>query len=111
MYGYNFAQPPRLIGALAQANSLAEVQAAPASANGPTLFLIENSPEMYLVSLQNGQKTIQGFRMTPMPTAQEATESRLSSLEAALADIKNLLERNVRENESDTVSHQPVQQQ
>lgn len=61
MYGFNFAQPPQIIGTLARANSLAEVQAAPASATGPTLFLIENSPEMYLVSLQGGQKTIQGF--------------------------------------------------
>lgn len=111
MYGFSFAQPPQIIGALARANSINEVQAAPANANGtPTLFLIENSPEMYLVSLQGGQKTIQGFRMTPMPTAQEATESRLSNLETALLDIKNLLEGKVKQNEPDTVSTQPIQQ-
>ena len=107
MYNFGF-QPPQIIGALARANSFAEVQGAPVNANGsPTLFLLENAPEMYLVSLQNGQKSIQGYRMTPMPTAQEATESRLSSLESALMDIKSLLEGKMN-NESDTASNQPA---
>ena len=92
MYGFGF-QPPQVIGTLARANNFNEVQSAPVNANGsPTLFLLENEPVMYLVSLQNGQKSIQGYKMTPMPTAQEATESRLSNLETALMDIKALLE-------------------
>ena len=104
MYGFNYQ--PQIIGALARASSFNEIQAAPVNANGsPTLFLLENSPEMYLVSLQNGQKSIQGYKMIPMPTAQEATESRLNNLEAALLDIKSLLEGKMN-NESNTASTQ-----
>lgn len=92
MYGFNYGQP-QIIGALARATNFNEVQASPVNANGsPTLYLMENSPEMYLVSLQNGQKSIQGYKITPMPTAQEATENRLNNLEAAILDIKALLE-------------------
>lgn len=105
MYGLGF-QPPRIIGALARAANFNEVQAAPASADGsPTLFLMENEPTMYLVNLQNGQKSIQGYKMMPMPTAQEATENRLSNLEASLSDIKALLEGKVN-NESNTANTQ-----
>lgn len=101
MYGLGF-QPPQIIGSLARAANFNEIQVAPVSANGsPTLFLMEGTPEMYLVSLQNGQKSIQGFKMIPMPTAQEATEQRLNSLETALMDIKNMLEGCVK-NESDS---------
>lgn len=108
MYNFGF-QPPQIIGALARASSFAEVQGAPVNANGsPTLFLMENSPEMYLVSLQNGVKSIQGYRMTPMPSAQEATENRLNSLEAALMDIKTLLEGKMA-NESSPASTQQQQ--
>ncbi len=109
MYGIGF-QPPQIIGSLARASSFNEVQSAPVNANGsPTLFLMENEPAMYLVSLQNGQKSIQGYKMVPMPTAQEATESRLNNLEAALMDIKNLLKGQVVSNESNTASTQPAQ--
>ncbi|MCQ2282386.1 MAG: hypothetical protein MJZ99_07160 [Bacteroidales bacterium] len=105
---YGFYQQPQIIGSLARAASFAEVQAAPVNANGaPTLFLLENEPAMYLVSLQGGQKSIQGFRMVPLPTAQEATENRLNNLEAALTDIKNLLEGKVATNESNTAVTQP----
>lgn len=108
MYGFNYQPQPQIIGALARAASFNEVQAAPVNANGsPTLFLLENSPEMYLVSLQGGQKSIQGYKMVPMPTAQEATESRLTNLEAALMDIKTLLEGKVKANESDIARTQP----
>lgn len=110
MYGFNYQQPPQIIGALARASSFAEVQGAPVNANGsPTLFLLEGAPEMYLVSLQNGQKSVQGFKMVPLPTAQETTENRLSNLENALLDIKNLLEGKVKENEPDTASTQPAE--
>lgn len=108
MYGLGF-QPPQIIGALARASSFNEVQSAPVNANGsPTLFLMENEPSMYLVSLQNGQKSIQGYKMTPMPTAQEATENRLNNLEAALMDIKTLLEGKIN-NESNPASSQQQQ--
>lgn len=101
MYNFGF-QPPQIIGALARASSFAEVQGAPVNANGsPTLFLMENSPEMYLVSLQNGVKSIQGYRMTPMPTAQEATEARINNLEEAIMSIKTMLEGRIH-NEPDT---------
>lgn len=107
MYGFNYQQPPQIIGSLARAASFAEVQAAPVNASGaPTLFLLENSPEIYIVSLQGGQKSMQGFRIVPMPTAQEATESRLNNLEAALLDIKTMLKGQVKNNESDTASAQ-----
>lgn len=105
---YGFYQQPQIIGSLARAASFAEVQAAPVNANGaPTLFLLENEPAMYLVSLQGGQKSIQGYKMTPMPTAQEATESRLTNLEAALLDIRNMLKGQVNGNEPNTASTQP----
>lgn len=108
MYGFNYQQPPQIIGALARAANFNEVQAAPVNANGsPTLFLLENEPVMYLVSLQGGQKSIQGFRMVPLPTAQEATESRLNNLETALNDIKNLLEGKVAAHESNIAVTQP----
>ena len=108
MYGLGY-QPPRIIGALARATSFNEVQALPVNADGsPTLFLMENEPSMYLVSLQNGQKSIQGYKMTPMPTAQEATENRLNSLEAALMDIKTMLEGKMA-NESNPASSQQQQ--
>lgn len=103
MYGFGFNQP-QIIGSLARASSFAEVQAAPVNANGsPTLFLLENSPEMYLVNMQGNQKSIQGYKMVPMPTAQEATEHRISNLEAAIGDIKRMLEGAVK-NESNTPS-------
>lgn len=103
MYGFSYGQP-QVIGTLARAGNFNEVQAAPVNANGsPTLFLMENEPVMYLVSLQNGQKSIQGYKMTPMPTAQEATESRLNNLETALMDIKALLEGKGK-NESNTAN-------
>ena len=108
MYGLGF-QPPRIIGALARATSFNEVQASPVNADGsPTLFLMENEPAMYLVSLQNGQKSIQGYKMTPMPTAQEATENRLSNLEAALMDIKTLLEGKMANEQSNPASSEPT---
>lgn len=104
MYGFGYQPQPQIIGALARASSFNEVQSAPVNANGsPTLFLMENEPSMYLVSLQNGQKSIQGYKMTPMPTAQEATENRLSNLENALMNITKLLEGKVN-NESNTSS-------
>lgn len=106
MYGFNCQ--PQIIGALARASNFNEVQASPVSASGsPTLFLLENEPAMYLVSLQNGQKSIQGYKIAPMPTAQEATESRLSNLEAALSDIKSLLEGKM-SHESNLADTQPA---
>ncbi len=105
MYGFNYPPAPQIIGALARANSFNEVQAAPINGYGSTtLYLMENSPEMYLVSLRNGQKSIQGYKISPMPTAQEATENRLNNLEAALMDIKSLLEGKVATNEPNTAS-------
>lgn len=109
MYGFYQTQP-QIIGSLARAASFAEVQSALVNANGaPTLFLLDNSPEMYLVSMQNGQKNIQGFTITPMKTVQEATESRLNNLETAIMDIKNLLKGQVTANESNLSSAQSAQ--
>lgn len=91
MYGF-FQQQPQIIGSLAKVGSYAEIQSAPVPVNGsPIMFLVESEPAAYLVSQQGGQRTIQGFSITPMQTAEQATETRISNLEAAILDIKNLL--------------------
>jgi hypothetical protein len=88
----NYGQP-QIIGALAQAKNYNEIQSVPVAANGsPTLFLLENDPVMYMVSVVNGQKTIQGYKFEPLPTQQETTEKRLNNLEAIILDMRNLIE-------------------
>lgn len=107
---YGFYQQPQIIGSLAKVGSFAEIQSAPVPVNGsPIMFLVESEPAAYLVSQQGGQRTIQGFSITPMQTAEQATETRISNLEAAILEIKNLVIGGVR-NESDTanVESQPA---
>ena len=88
----NYGQP-QIIGALAQAKNYNAIQSVPVAANGsPTLFLLENDPVMYMVSVVNGQKTIQGYKFEPLPTQQETTEKRLNNLEAIILDMRNLIE-------------------
>ena len=102
MFGYIQPQQPQIIGSLAKAGSFEEVQVAPVPVNGsPIMFLVENDSAVYLVSQMGGQRNVQGFKIQPMQTAQQATETRLTNLEAAIMDIKNLLAGG-KSNESDS---------
>ena len=102
---------PQIIGNLARATSFSEVQSAPIPANGsPTLFLIADEPAMYMVSMQNGTKLIQGYTITPMPTKQEATEQRINNLEAMLLEMKQMLEGKMN-NESNSEKPDTANQQ
>lgn len=83
----------QVIGSLAQAQTYNDVQSAPVAANGsPTLFMMENKPVMYIVSMQNGQKVIQGFKFEPLPTQQETMENRMNNLETMLLNMQSMLE-------------------
>lgn len=108
MYGF-YQQQPQIIGSLARVNNYAEIQSAPVPVNGsPIMFLVESEPAVYMVSQQGGQRTIQGFNITPMQTAQEATETRITNLEAAIMNIKNLLTGVVKNDESDSKHDEPA---
>ena len=103
MYGF-MPQQPQIIGRVLQAQNYNEVQAMPIPADGTlSLFMINNEPTMYIVSLVNGQKNIQGYRFEPLPTAQEATENRLARLETMLAALIG-----GKQNESNNKSVQPT---
>lgn len=105
MYGF-MPQQPQMIGRVVQASNYNEVQSMPIPADGMiTLFMIANEPTMYMVSLVNGQKNIQGYRFEPLPTAQEATENRLARLENMLATLIG-----GKQNESNTQPVQPAEQ-
>lgn len=106
MYGFGYGQP-QIIGNLARANNFNEVQSAPVAANGdPTMFFVDNEDAIYLVSLSNGQKVMQGFSIKPMPTKQEVTENRLNNLEAMMMNIQALLEGKIANESNTTVPEQ-----
>ena len=70
--------------------------ALPIPLNGaPVLVSLADEPVMYVLSMQNGQKVLSGFSITPLPgvnntqPAQEKTDidTRLDNIEKALAAL------------------------
>lgn len=86
--------------------SYQDVQATPIPADGtPTLFMLENEPTFYLVSMENGQRVISGYRFAALtkddihepPAAPAIT---LKTLNARLKAIEEQLRSD--SNEPDT---------
>jgi len=102
-------QPQRqpVCGRWLTAKSYAEVQQTPVPADGTqTIFMLENEPSFYLVSMQNGQKMVQGYTFATMgntaPQTVSAgettttpvkadTEARIAKLERFAERMKELL--------------------
>ena len=91
MYGYQMPQQP--IGRWLVANNYNEIQGAPVPMDGSqTMFMLQNEPIFYIVSIMNGQKMIQGYTfsaLTPenMPKQPPSIEDRMARLEAMIASL------------------------
>lgn len=87
--------------------SYQDVQATPIPADGtPTLFMLENEPTFYLVSMENGQRVISGYRFAALTkdNVQEPPVAPAITLETLNARLKAIEEQLTRSdsNEPDT---------
>lgn len=87
------------MGRWAMVNNLSEVQTTPIPADGSQmLFMLKDDPVLYMVSMVDGQRMIQGFTIVPlvMDTVPEqkvdnSLENRMSKLESSIAQLMDAL--------------------
>ena len=87
---------PQYLGQWLAASNYQEMLTLPIPLNGaPVLVSLSDEPVMYVLQMQNGQKVLSGFSITPLPgvnNAQPAQEksdidARLENIEKALAAL------------------------
>lgn len=108
-------QPPQQVGRWLMVHSYKEVEVAPIPIDGtPSLFMLADKPQFYVVTMQGGQKFISAFEFQeqtnmqpPQQTAvaTEQQEQNTGSLEARLAlveqELISLRKAGTNPNESD----------
>lgn len=89
--------PP--MGRWAMVSSLSEVQTIPIPADGSQmLFMLKDDPVLYMVSMVDGQRMIQGFTIAPLvmdsvpvQKTENTLENRMSKLESSIAQLMEAL--------------------
>lgn len=87
------------MGRWAMVNNLNEVQTTPIPADGSQmLFMLKDDPVLYMVSMVDGQRMIQGFTIAPLvmdtvpqQKVDNTLESRMSKLESSIAQLMDAL--------------------
>jgi hypothetical protein len=87
------------MGRWAMVNNLNEVQTTPIPADGTQmLFMLKDEPILYMVSMVEGQRMIQGFTIAPLvmdnipqQNTNDTIESRMSRLENSIAQLMEAL--------------------
>ena len=93
---------PQFMGQWLSAGNYQEMLALPIPLNGaPVLVSLSDEPVMYVLQMQNGQKVLSGFSITPLPGVNNSTPSsektdvdaRLEKIEQALANLSKPVEK------------------